>query len=444
MLDSHAMYILDCASELGEVSPMEYAVLNMDPQAQKAFNERSENLVGADGVANFCREQLESIPIERQYVMALSLMASGELEGLWKAYQGRVDFLVELKIGEDLNWRNPGSFALWGESGEKVFSTSFDISEPNVTRFLNYKCEGPLLRWQSDVELFRQAIDWATQRPASLHKTLNQLVVGVKASSLAVNAEVRRELEVQLAQERQSFVKTLRAEQQRAKRAIKKAVKLFEAQGKQETVNLLISGSEVTIEHPSSLFKFVVKPHSAGWLLRKTVNPGGTTPFTLELYTKENIFLARLCVLFKDTPVLDQLMALSLFIESGDEAEILQKANWFAVEAPAKEWIESNKPEYVSKVSLVGTSAEDGMSLAMSQFNRVRQQYAPFESICKQWVSQHLADKFSYSELPSSVKELMVEFNQRLVEFRQEQCRLLRFTRQELATPELQLNEVFD
>ena len=51
-------------------------------------------------------------------------------------------------------------------------------------------------------------------------------------------------------------------------------------------------------------------------------------PYKLELYTKTDVHVADLCVYMQDTPVLDQILALSLFIKSGEEDYILEKANW--------------------------------------------------------------------------------------------------------------------
>lgn len=40
--------------------------------------------------------------------------------------------------------------------------------------------------------------------------------------------------------------------------------------------------------------------------------------------------MSRLCVFVKDTPILDQILAISVFIRSGDEAHILEMANYFS------------------------------------------------------------------------------------------------------------------
>jgi hypothetical protein len=84
------------------------------------------------------------------------------------------------------------------------------------------------------------------------------------------------------------------------------------------------------MSHPESPFKFVFRPlGEPGWLEERSAKGRNHTPYDLSLLTKDEVFIARLCVYFDDTPVLDQLLAMAVFVQSGEELRILEKANFF-------------------------------------------------------------------------------------------------------------------
>ena len=98
--------------------------------------------------------------------------------------------------------------------------------------------------------------------------------------------------------------------------------------GMEEDVRVFMGGGKIEVSHPDSLFKFVLeKGHSS--LIERTLRPGSSTPYSLSLYTKSDVPVAKLCVYLKDTPVLDQILAISMFIKTGNEEEILRKANFY-------------------------------------------------------------------------------------------------------------------
>jgi hypothetical protein len=76
------------------------------------------------------------------------------------------------------------------------------------------------------------------------------------------------------------------------------------------------------------MFKFLLSKRQYGGLIDRTIQPGYSTPYHLELYTKTDVHVANLCVYMEKTPILDQILALSMFIKSGDENHILETANW--------------------------------------------------------------------------------------------------------------------
>lgn len=114
----------------------------------------------------------------------------------------------------------------------------------------------------------------------------------------------------------------------RAKGSIKRALKLMDNVGFGNDIRIFLRGDSIEISHPASLFKFVLHKQSYHSVIDKTINAGIGTPYMLDLYTKTDVFVASLCVYLKDTPILDQILAVSMFIKSGDEDIILKQANW--------------------------------------------------------------------------------------------------------------------
>lgn len=114
------------------------------------------------------------------------------------------------------------------------------------------------------------------------------------------------------------------------KGSIKRALKLMMNFGMEEEVRIFLSGETIEISHPESLYKFVITKYS-GNLLRATEFPSYSTPYKLELYTKTNVHVANLCVYMKETPVLDQVLGVAMFIKTGCEEDILEKANFSAL-----------------------------------------------------------------------------------------------------------------
>lgn len=109
--------------------------------------------------------------------------------------------------------------------------------------------------------------------------------------------------------------------------SIKRALKLMCNFGMEEDLKLFLSGDSIEISHPESDFKFVLSK-KRNMLLRATEHCGHHTPYNLHLYTKSNIFVSDLCVYYKSTPLLDQLLATAMFVKSGNENLLLEKANY--------------------------------------------------------------------------------------------------------------------
>lgn len=111
------------------------------------------------------------------------------------------------------------------------------------------------------------------------------------------------------------------------KSSIKRALKLISNFGMEEDVRIFLGGETIEVSHPDSLFKFVMTK-SYNSLLHRTEFAAYSTPYKLELYTKTDVHIANLCVVMKETPILDQVLALAMFVKTGCEVDILHKANY--------------------------------------------------------------------------------------------------------------------
>jgi hypothetical protein len=123
---------------------------------------------------------------------------------------------------------------------------------------------------------------------------------------------------------------------------------------------VFLGGDDIEVSHPESMFKFVLTKYNNS-LINKTIEAGISTPYKLQLFTKTNVHVANLCVILKDTPVLDQVLAVSMFVRTGDEDYILERANWSAITDDEDTLLEiglevfSHKPQqsYISMIKLV-------------------------------------------------------------------------------------------
>jgi hypothetical protein len=330
-------YVIDGAVELGHLTPMEYAAASHDPQVAGEIDRWVGGMVGdyePECLPNLCREGLERAP--RELLYAFALKAVDWVPEMLRSLQERANLVVRDKVLHDLGEMPASSFpGLWDTQlsapEPKVFHGYADVLPDKVRTVVEGRCAGLLARWQTDLSLMEEATAWAAADPTGGRRDMaGQLLAGRRGiqdfgQMVATAAPASRK---RIAYER-SRHRTARA-------AIKKALKLFQRTERLESVTALISGKEVEVSHASSAFKFILVPYEAGWLERRTLQAGGTAPFTIKLFTKTDIHLANLCVYFPETPVLDQLFAMMLFIQSGEESELLKTANWFGVAKPAE------------------------------------------------------------------------------------------------------------
>ena len=327
-------YALDGAMELGELSPLEYAMARHDAPLQAEIDAwaASGRDHGPDYLANLCRNALERAAAD--FRIALALDVAAQVPAMAEQFHGRVNVVVRNKVLRDLGEAEDAAFPLIAEDTaspcEPVLFVSFsDVLPEKVREVVRLRFIAAQARWGADLQLIDTALAWADAAPVGGRREMARLALSRRAS-LADFGDMAAQVTGRKSP-RGAGGRRQKAERRSARGAIKKALKLFERTEQLEAVTALVSGKEVTIAHADSAFKFILVPFAPGWLQRHTLQANGTAPFTIRLFTKTDVHLANLCVFFRDTPVLDQMLALMLYIQSGEESEVLKTANWFGV-----------------------------------------------------------------------------------------------------------------
>lgn len=395
---SEYQYVLDCAVELGEITPLEASVYTVATPAAIALHAllTQQMALPSHFLRNTARYYLNSLPRHQKMVWALKSMPT--ISYALKNLQDRIAYAVQKKVQEDLDLEEPNPNSWMAEINEhslksvKVFNSVHDITPDNVLRYVEPAYRDALSCLEDDVHTLMDALTWvATAEGKAQAKSIALHLFGdktVKQKALTASLVVPKVSEAKK-------LMALKRSKVQARGAIKKALKLFSSFGMEPQVRMLVSGEKVTLEHPESYFKLEVAPLQSNWLEQRTVAPGGHAPFQLSLLTKEDIFVARLCVLFDKTPVLDQLLALSMYVQTGNEMELLQKANWFGVPdvKVARQLLSEKAPELAAKLpwTLPESSTEpSGRSVRDGIANRMRQlddQWAPYKAPVRQWLN---------------------------------------------------------
>lgn len=405
-------YVLDCAVEFGEITPLEQSVYWGDTPPAHELHKllTADQMWPKHFLRNTARDYLNNQPLKVQYLWALKALPG--LEYSLKFFKERVEFVVANKVQTDLGWQTRPNIGWIEEASDPevfqapVFSSIHDIRPDTILSFVEGLYASNRAQLEADLALTLRALEW-------LSTSTGLAEAQALAADVFKSAEFKPDAKKALAGIKQMLTQE-RQRKSQARSAIKKAFKLLRGLGHEENTRMLISGKDVTLEHPDSNFKFVVEPLQANWLEDKTVNPGGSVPFRLSLLTKEDIFLSRLCVYFKDTPVLDQFLSLSMFIQTGNEAELLKKANFFGVEDPSL--LEANferfAPELLPRVKQATAASGSLADCLRSQETFVlERRWAPYKGPVKQWLNGWLVElERTTSALVSSGTKLPLAF----------------------------------
>lgn len=326
-------YIVDTAAELGEITPLECAALYLLDSAYQRVDKlvAEDEMMPEDFLQNTARQALTASSPDFRHWVALNSLRS--VKDLARCIKERAEYLLQKKIQSDLNKSTPCRLIEGLAENEddfwtkKLVTTESDVTETVIRAILTEQMGGFLQRLKDDDERIDAAVQWYHKDGGTMFRHLQR--------SHRATIHTRESLSGT------AFAKLIAAQKKRrqienkrpVRGAIKKVCKLFAQFRQEDNLRLFVSGQEVEMSHPDSPLKFILRPlGEPGWLEERSAKGRAHTPYDLSVLTKDNIFIAKLCVYFSDTPVLDQLLALSLFVQAGDELKVLEKANFFAFE----------------------------------------------------------------------------------------------------------------
>jgi hypothetical protein len=108
---------------------------------------------------------------------------------------------------------------------------------------------------------------------------------------------------------------------------LKKSAMLMDAVIGEGTSAAFLAGQELVFS--GTHYSFAVSGNADRFLERSIRVDLPSIPYGLHLRTRKGEALARGCIVFPGSPILDQVTALFLHIKSGDEHTIVQKAVWY-------------------------------------------------------------------------------------------------------------------
>lgn len=142
--------------------------------------------------------------------------------------------------------------------------------------------------------------------------------------------------------------KLSKRERNRERKVLKRSMKIYEKFRGSSEIRTFVSGETITIN--GTLYDYVVQKKKRANLLQHSGKPNThTIPYDLTLRSKDGTKLAQGCVYFPETPVIDQVLALSFHVQQKEnELLILEKTNWYNRTDAFKEdqLITSLKPTY--------------------------------------------------------------------------------------------------
>jgi len=120
----------------------------------------------------------------------------------------------------------------------------------------------------------------------------------------------------------------IRAENRRAKRALAKSADLFSRVLGEDNLRGFLGGKEITLE--GTLYDYKIEKRKYNNLISHTKNPNVShIPYSLKLAKKSGEVLGSGCIIYDQTPILDQIIALSLDVkDKEEERNVLKTCNW--------------------------------------------------------------------------------------------------------------------
>jgi hypothetical protein len=308
-----------------------------------------------------------------------------------------VEHSVQKQVQRDLGVAEDDNvFAqLLGKREEQftLVSTEADVTETKVRSFMDRRFGDFCDRLAADMATLEDAAAWYRADKGKRYRIVDEALAFQRRSQGHPHAAPLSLPEAKAMVSRSAKVQDVRRKKARA--AVKKVTKLFTSFGQEENLRLFVSGQEITLSHPDSKLKFVVRAlQEKGWLLDRSIRGNDHTPYDLSVYTKDDVFVTRLCVYFEGSPVLDQVLALTMFVESGSEMDVLKKANWFSHNMQVEKTIVEWYPELDEKYALARDVTPGGGRLRQIRlpeaFTRAQRHWQPYEGRVQAWVKTWL------------------------------------------------------
>lgn len=344
---------------------------------------------------NTARQAFEEQPISVQHWVSLQSL-KGLHFGLQRVKE-RASSLVQRLVQDEMGITTPSFFNdLVGATRQSLpvqLTSPADVTETNVQAILDQEFGHFKERLNHDLVALHAAAVWYCEDQGARFRTVNDMMTTAPAVDREPAAPTVRQLAQQAIIQRK-LEKQSQPLRRKAHAAIKKATKLFTRFGEEDNLRLIVSGQEVTLSHDDSPLKFVLKPvGEPGWLEKRTTSVRAHTPYDLTVLTKEDVYVTKLCVYMDQTPVLDQLLALTLFIKAGDEEVILRKANWYGMGGvESTQVLLDHYPKLKNKLPAEMTDGSPH-GLLRGMVHRMHpeiQHWAPYKDRVEAWISTWL------------------------------------------------------
>lgn len=96
-------------------------------------------------------------------------------------------------------------------------------------------------------------------------------------------------------------------------------------------VHVFLRGEALTVQSETTGMKYRFTKHKSTTVKELTRGDSYTVPYHLEVLSPDDVYLTKMCVYVKETPMLDQLAAMMLYIKSGEDSSLIKTANFFSV-----------------------------------------------------------------------------------------------------------------
>lgn len=175
------------------------------------------------------------------------------------------------------------------------------------------------------------------------------------------------------------------------RRVVKRSMALLGSVIGLDRVREFLSGRKIIIN--GVLFDYRVSKKSN--ILRHSADPDDNhVPYELEILDKTGTLLCQGCAVFDNTPVLDQIAALALYMQGGEEIEFLEKCNFFDRREPfaSNEYMREISPKSVLEFD---RALQNGDAEIEEQCRYMESQLRPWRPITRPWIQNLVMSKLS-------------------------------------------------